>query len=1054
MSQAARVGSLCALVVAASASAVDRVWTGLGDGISFSDRLNWLPNGVPGPADRAIFSTLGGPVNFPGGSVSNQGLTVGSAVPGVDFNLAGGAYQLFSPATSGPMRSLLIGQSAGDFAFWSVAGGIVLGNSGAVGVDFGSFGSVTMGTGMVVSFSGALNVGEAGIGELTLAGQMLSATSTIGQSITGFGTVSIDRSAGIWLLFGDLTIAEEGIGDVSVINSGSIVASEMLRVGRQPGSSGILFISDPGSFVLATEGADISGDANGPGGSAVVSVESGSLFRVPATLRINSEGDLSIFSARVEAAELILDGGSIDLQSNGTLLISEGGVRLDPGVFVGLTNQPGTLIIRNGGTLGAGPGFFGDEPNAGGNVLIEGPGSSALFVGPLVVGSVPSLTGGVGAPIEVVIADAGTLESTGSFQLRQRGRLTFEGGSLSAATVDLSDFGLVTIPLIPGPIPPPAIVATGPSTVGGGLIAVAPGANPTLGTAFDVLRAPSIDGTPAVLSSPLLPVFRYLSLATVPVSGGEALRAKVVYLPVFLRLGPPTTSTLERPPTAVAVAQFTPSPAPDAIVTQAGLSKNSPGQVQLLVSEVVNPGNAPTFVVAATVEVGAEPISVAQGELFGSGKPDAVTSNRGDGTLSLLRNTSTLVAGEGGGQAGIELEGTLLVGGVLGGVAVADLDGDRVNDIVVAQTSGDALVIFFNDGQGNFGAPVQLATGATPQTVCPIDLGGDRDNDLLVVNFGVAKPLGAQDAPSIAVHLNLGGGNFAPPAFYGVGAGPIGMGAGDLDGDGTIDVVTANSLAGTISVLVGLPDGTFLPAVDLDAGGFPTAIAVGDFDNDASGDLDIAVIVEDDMGVPSLTLFRNDSNGGQLVLTTIFDAQTIFGIPSALASANADLDGPVDLVSVGGGGGLAGPGGFISVFVADPVSCPGDVDGDGIVDGNDLGGLLAAWGDRGESPYDLNFDGIVNGEDLAILLADWGPCLDSRRGGFDDAALASLDGPLSAILRQILGGPPSTAGRPAGGATGSSVPTHPQPAPPKASPPSANPPADPSLGDVGTSALK
>jgi hypothetical protein len=48
---------------------------------------------------------------------------------------------------------------------------------------------------------------------------------------------------------------------------------------------------------------------------------------------------------------------------------------------------------------------------------------------------------------------------------------------------------------------------------------------------------------------------------------------------------------------------------------------------------------------------------------------------------------------------------------------------------------------------------------------------------------------------------------------------------------------------------------------------------------------------------------------------------------------------------------------------------PGDLNGDGIVDGADLGILLGAWGTSG--PGDLNGDGVVDGADLGILLGAW-----------------------------------------------------------------------------------
>lgn len=54
-----------------------------------------------------------------------------------------------------------------------------------------------------------------------------------------------------------------------------------------------------------------------------------------------------------------------------------------------------------------------------------------------------------------------------------------------------------------------------------------------------------------------------------------------------------------------------------------------------------------------------------------------------------------------------------------------------------------------------------------------------------------------------------------------------------------------------------------------------------------------------------------------------------------------------------------------------PGPCPADFNGSGIVDGADLGALLAAWG---TAKHDLTGDGVVSGADLGDLLAQWGPC--------------------------------------------------------------------------------
>ncbi len=58
------------------------------------------------------------------------------------------------------------------------------------------------------------------------------------------------------------------------------------------------------------------------------------------------------------------------------------------------------------------------------------------------------------------------------------------------------------------------------------------------------------------------------------------------------------------------------------------------------------------------------------------------------------------------------------------------------------------------------------------------------------------------------------------------------------------------------------------------------------------------------------------------------------------------------------------------------AQCPGDLTGNGQVNGADLGLVLAAWASDGtdQPGSDVNQDGIVNGADLAYVLSAWGNC--------------------------------------------------------------------------------
>lgn len=76
------------------------------------------------------------------------------------------------------------------------------------------------------------------------------------------------------------------------------------------------------------------------------------------------------------------------------------------------------------------------------------------------------------------------------------------------------------------------------------------------------------------------------------------------------------------------------------------------------------------------------------------------------------------------------------------------------------------------------------------------------------------------------------------------------------------------------------------------------------------------------------------------------------------------------VLAVHGNRGIAGSTG------EDPAAgCPADITDDGVIDGLDLGLMLAAWGPADGDPADLNGDEAIDGTDIGLLLAAWGPCV-------------------------------------------------------------------------------
>ncbi len=81
-------------------------------------------------------------------------------------------------------------------------------------------------------------------------------------------------------------------------------------------------------------------------------------------------------------------------------------------------------------------------------------------------------------------------------------------------------------------------------------------------------------------------------------------------------------------------------------------------------------------------------------------------------------------------------------------------------------------------------------------------------------------------------------------------------------------------------------------------------------------------------------------------------------------------EGEVTLATFKNGGAVT----YSTIVPSGPPPVPGDLNGDGFVNGADLAILLGCWGEVTDStcvPSDLNQDGLVNGADLATLLSDW-----------------------------------------------------------------------------------
>lgn len=95
---------------------------------------------------------------------------------------------------------------------------------------------------------------------------------------------------------------------------------------------------------------------------------------------------------------------------------------------------------------------------------------------------------------------------------------------------------------------------------------------------------------------------------------------------------------------------------------------------------------------------------------------------------------------------------------------------------------------------------------------------------------------------------NLGARSFAPAGTLAVGTEPYSVIAADVNGDGSLDVISADAGSGTLTVYPAL-DGAFIEPREFFVGPQPFDLAAADLDGDARSDLVVAVFGDATVGV-------------------------------------------------------------------------------------------------------------------------------------------------------------------------------------------------------------
>jgi hypothetical protein len=133
-----------------------------------------------------------------------------------------------------------------------------------------------------------------------------------------------------------------------------------------------------------------------------------------------------------------------------------------------------------------------------------------------------------------------------------------------------------------------------------------------------------------------------------------------------------------------------------------------------------------------------------------------------------------------------------------------------------------------------------FSTGAYPRGIAAADVNGDGVKEIVVANFGAGTLIGQDSAVASTSSISVftKDGTSFKSSVMASGMSPRGVAAGNLSNNKHDDIVVSNYDDGTISIYSGTG------SMNLDAGRHPVGVAIGDVNNDGFNDIAVAVYSE------------------------------------------------------------------------------------------------------------------------------------------------------------------------------------------------------------------